>query len=465
MIILMLAFVVGIACAAYAEVQNVKVSGDIAAYTISQHDFGFTKQGPRNKTAIATIARLRVDADLTDNVMVTVRLLNERYWGQAGALYALGEDEDLAGNDTAIDLDLAYVTLKEFLYSPLTLMVGRQELHYGNEMIIGDPDTNALTTSYSGFGNTYFGNSALSARKAFDAIRAVLDYDPLVVDLVMAKIREGWEDSTDDHYALKENDDTNLYGINAAYKIDANTSAEAYWWTKRTQRKNFVEPQPTRTDVVHTVGARIGKTTTKKNVDLTSSLEAAMQFGRYNDGTRDDNLKSIGAYALEGALTAGFKSAKYTPAVTLLGAIFSGKKDPASYDNTNEKFRGWDPMFENQKFGDIANQMLPQTNIRVIGGIATMKPAEDVILKGEYYAYWADRKYNNGDIVESLTGEEVMMRDEKFIGQEVDLSVVYDYTEDVQFGLLYGMVFAGPALDGRNDNMPSEVIGSMKVTF
>lgn len=457
--VLALAFVVGFTCAAYAEVQNVKVSGDITAYGISQHDFGLTKQGPRNKTALATIARVRVDADLTDMVTATVRLLNERYWGAAGFVGdpndPIVEGDD--GSDTSIDIDLAYVTLKEFLYSPLTLMVGRQELHYGNEMVVGDPDTNALATNLSGFGAVQFGNSALSARKAFDAIRAILDYDPLVVDVVMAKIREG---------ALKENDDTNLYGINAAYKVDDNTSAEAYWWTKRTQRKDVFDPAgPSKTGVVHTVGARLGNTNTNHDVDLRTSLEGALQFGKYNDGTY---VSSIGAYALEGALTAGFKNVKYTPSATLLGAIFSGKKDPADFENDHlayGKMRGWDPMFENQKFGDIANQAMPQTNTRIIGVLANMMPAEDVILSGEYYAYWADRAYTEDDELELLTGESVFMTGKKFLGSELDLKVVYNYTEDVQFGLLCGMYFPGSALHEDNDHTASEVIGSMKVLF
>ena len=41
-----------------------------------------------------------------------------------------------------IALDLANVRLKEFLYAPLDLTIGRQELHYGNDFIMGDPDTN-----------------------------------------------------------------------------------------------------------------------------------------------------------------------------------------------------------------------------------------------------------------------------------------------------------------------------------
>ena len=54
----------------------------------------------------------------------------------------------------------------------------------------------------------------------------------------------------------------------------------------------------------------------------------------------------------------------------------------------SKKYRGWDPMFENQSFGAITNALLPQTNIKVLGIIATINPKTDVTLKAEYYRYW-----------------------------------------------------------------------------
>ena len=90
----------------------------------------------------------QIDADLTDNVSAVIRLVNQRDWniyaksiipgttalginGRAGSGYT--EDDD------AFDLilDLAYVELKEFLYSPLTLKIGRQDLWFGKGLIVG----------------------------------------------------------------------------------------------------------------------------------------------------------------------------------------------------------------------------------------------------------------------------------------------------------------------------------------
>ena len=42
-LILALAFVVGITCAAYAEVQNVKVSGDITVKAVARDNFDLSK--------------------------------------------------------------------------------------------------------------------------------------------------------------------------------------------------------------------------------------------------------------------------------------------------------------------------------------------------------------------------------------------------------------------------------------
>ena len=137
-LVLALAFLVGATfSAAYAEVQNVKVSGDINILGVLRNNFDLSNPGnpPSSATQtkendkagfFATQTRVRIDADLTDNVMATVRLINERNWTSE------------TNSSTDIDLDLAYVTLKEFLYSPLTLTLGRQELRFGNQFIIGN---------------------------------------------------------------------------------------------------------------------------------------------------------------------------------------------------------------------------------------------------------------------------------------------------------------------------------------
>src|SRR5208283_1458435 len=116
--LLVVAIAVLIASPAFAAVQNVKVSGDIQTTFLDRQDFGLgfvagtpvTPQGLTSQVGVAEQTRVRIDADLTDNVSATVRLINETAWG-------IGAGEEGAGK--SVDLDLAYVTLREFLYSPL----------------------------------------------------------------------------------------------------------------------------------------------------------------------------------------------------------------------------------------------------------------------------------------------------------------------------------------------------------
>ena len=463
-VILALVLVAGLTAAAYAEVQNVKVSGDITVLGASRN---LTLAGPKNtndKSFIATIARVKVDADLTDQVMATIRVLNERYWGNESenGNTLVGETSE---TNTNIVLDLANVTLKEFLYSPLTLIVGRQELHFGNDMIIGDPDTNNQTTIRSPFGATIgYGqrDADLTARKAFDAIRATLNYDPLVVDAIYAKV-------TTRNSQNIANDDTNIFGINANYKVDAKTTVEAYWFEKNVGKKAPSTSNPKKSDRVDTVGAR---GVVAANENLIYQLEMAYQFGKKVDSTKSyAEVANRKAWALEAAATYNFTKAKYTPSTTLLYAYFSGDHENNTYNTNNGTYKGWDPMFENQKFGDIANTQFDQTNAHILGGIGTLKPADDIILKAEYYAFWWAKAYPEGSSTATRRGDTVYFTQRRFVGQELDLTATYNYTEDVQFSLMGGWFVPGPSIDkektstNQRTKLASEVIGCMKVTF
>ena len=92
----------------------------------------------KDKTCSSRKPFCRADADLTDNVSTTIALINERAWG------------DTTNVSTDIDLLLAYVTLREMLYSPLTVVVGKQAFHYGNSFIIDSAGANNAIPADSG---------------------------------------------------------------------------------------------------------------------------------------------------------------------------------------------------------------------------------------------------------------------------------------------------------------------------
>lgn len=483
--VLTLAFVLGISFAAYAEVQNIKVSGDMEFSGIVRSNFQLNP-GSNYQAALTTPIgghqsfllsqiRARIDADLTDNVSAVLRLINESVWGQ-----------EFVDNDSEIGVDLAYVTLKEFLYSPVTLTVGRQELHFGNEMIIGDVDTNRVAQGW-----IYAGD--LSKRKAFDAIRLTLDYDPLVIDAVYAKISEGGV-LFSPSMTITEDDDVDLMGINGRYDFGPvigtkSLIGEAYWWTQRTGHKAFTLEK--KDDYIHTIGARVEAVPIN---DMKLYLESAMQLGKivWTDtraqyvsvGSNNEMAATRDAWALETGFTYTFSKMKYTPTIAGLYAYFSGDADSwGPYQGSH----GWNPMYENQTYGHIANALFVQTNSHICGAIVAAKPLEDITAKLEYYNYWLAKNPSPPTDAAAVwpgyywaNGQWMQMKDSSHLGQELDFTLTYDYTEDVQFKLLTGMFFTGnsfasstevgwpetgAAIGGGGSTIASEVIGSMKVSF
>lgn len=475
-----------IAMPAFAAVQNVKVSGDLNIVGVARDQFGFISDSGRalnngNTDAlsgIASIARLRVDAELTDNVAVVVRLLSERLWDAEGA------------DTNDIDLDLAYVTLKEFLYSPLNLTLGRQELHFGNDLVIGDPDTNGVASAASGLGagGTLADIADLSARKAFDAIRANLNYTladkPLALDLVYSKIDEN---------TANRNDDIDLYGANANYPVSDNLSTELYFWTRERHPNSVASVTGATTpnineikvERLHTLGVRGAYTGVK---DLTLQAEYAAQMGNKiidsggltpNETTAanvinnaggariEDSFVKANAWALQLIGSYAFSDVRHKPVLGTSYTHLSGEKP-----DSTQAWNGWDGMYENQSGGTIFNKIMGFTNCDLINVNGSLKPdfVDDLTVTANWYHILLDEPLatvnRNGYILSGIAGGQgYNVTNDKHFGDEIDLGLTYDYTEDVQIGLNLGWLIPGDTLQSTNDATASQAIASMKVVF
>jgi hypothetical protein len=199
--------------------------------------------------------------------------------------------------------------------------------------------------------------------------------------------------------------------------------------------------------------------------NLTISAEGAVQLGQatiypYSADPISGKTVKRQAYAVQLGVNYAMPKVKYTPTIAGIYSYFSGQKEDQS-----KRVRAWDPMYENQTSGNIVNALIAQTNAHIGGGIVTLKPKEDITLKGEYYAYWWDKKYRDGETIYDTYSNSLKTTDRKFVGQELDITATYDYTEDVQFSLLGGTFFPGSAWAKPNRRIANEVIGSMKVTF
>lgn len=443
---------------AFASVQNVKVSGDLSTTWAVRDNFDLGAGVPnRHMNDVLSFARVRIDADLTDNVSTTVRLLNERPWGRS---------VDAANGDQVeeIDIDLAYVQLREMLYSPLTVTLGRQELFYGNGFIIGGNGPNNTTLGAL----NYAGAADLSMRKSLDAVKAVFNYDPLTIDLVAAVVNSeylgGFKYATPT--TLDNNnrtDDINLYGINANYKLSDkwNSVAEAYFFTKTD--KSTAATSTRKTDAVYVPGVRLS-TNPIKGLNLQG--EFAWQSGTdYVTPTLSTKREAMAAQFIASYLLPFEKTAKYQPVVAYAYTYASGDKDLSAATGPGKRMKGWDPMFEHVSGGKIYNAIMDLTNCHVNEFSLSMKPVQDITTKFSWTMLSLDKKIVDSTWTTAFGTEYNVNTDKKALGNEFDLDLTYAYTEDVSIGLSAGMFLPGKVYDRPNQKTATQLLSSMSVAF
>jgi len=493
----LLAFAVALSGTAYAEVQNVKVGGDIDMKVISHNNYdlknkqlnvnnppggnlGTGTSTPTNSDSanfFLSTVRVTVDADLTDNVATHVRLLNQRIWNA---------DTSATGN---IDIDNAYVVLKEFLYSPLTLIVGRQDLKYGTGFIVGpgilaDPQGAFASAPFTTGSQNQLGRE-YSAFNSYDAVRAILDFSPVTLEAVYAKIQE----------TGVARDDEDLIGAIVNYKLNRwNAEIEPYWFYKNNESvaagtaalstgAGIAGEGTFRDDIgiaafnvnrVHTFGSRA---TGSPIENLWVNLEGAYQVGELE--YKALQLQRIRhAWAGQADVRYTWAQVPWTPNTGAGWVYFAGHHtiDPNALQANQQqltRYQGWDPMFRGQFYTYIqdflggygannlyttfdANDTAANTN-RQLGYVdLTLKPLRDLTLWGRYTHVWFARRPVLG-----RSGE---------AGQEIDMKASYAYTEDVSLEVGGGGFFPGRYYSKANSNARGAdvawtLVGSAKVKF
>ncbi len=473
--VLLVAFV---AMPAYASVQNVKVSGWVSStflvrdnFDLGLRDVSGTPGTNFYQNLLITQAILRVDADLTDQVKATIALINERQWGDEGKDAAGSAFSSNSGEtNTDVTIHLANATFGEFFYSPLTVIVGRQALQYGNSLIVGKAGPNNVAAGPLGVVA-----ADLSVHTAYDAVRGILNYDPLTIDIFAAKIDSGSVKGARTSGA-ESDDDVNLYGITANYKLgDAkNSEVDFYFFEKDSKLLSAVPGvEGVKADTVYTPGVLVR---TNPISGLNVSGEVAWQFGTKastssTGAARSDNQRreAMAAQIITSYAIPLESTKKWNPVVAGWGTYLSG--DPNANEATNhaclgcaaspEEWTGWDPMFEDQSGGTIYNTLFDYTNAIIAGASLQVNPMEDLTAKLTLTGLWLSREINLSGGTPGTGGTFIMRQPDgttvnpivttnRHIGNEIDLDLDYAYTEDVSFGFSYGVFMPGGLFDVNN---------------
>lgn len=504
--LLVAAIMVVLATPAFAAIQNVKVSGDITTSWIDNNslDLGLTQGvlsgtdnpapvGQKHQNVFLTQTRIRVDADLSDNVSTTVGLINERAWNGEGNNVggSFNSNNSPTGYDTNVQLYLASLTLREFLYSPLTLTIGRQVFAYGNGFIMGDGGP-----VNSGSGNLANIYADLNMRTAYDGVTATLDYKPLTISLIYFKNGEKTSaiEGTVSPYTIGSygSQSSDVYGYNANYQLgDAmNTVVEQYLFARingvgydEIGGNSFDGANTAKGNTLFVPGLRASTNPVK---GLNIQGEVAWQLGNVpvvNGITGSGGPVTIGNEhrdAMAAQLLASYALPvldKYKPTVNASWTYVSGDKNSGiNYDTDAVKsaktYGAWDEFNTIQGAGTIYRALFPLSNEDIVSVGASVNPLEDVTAGVQWTGLWANDAISATNPLTILqpdgtgiTAGPVGPKNAYWLGNETDINFTYNYTEDVTFGLSVGWFVPGDVFTAQVHDTASQAIANVGVKF
>ena len=168
---------------------------------------------------------------------------------------------------------------------------------------------------------------------------------------------------------------------------------------------------------------------------------------------------------------------------------YSGNKPEDSSIGATGTYHGWDSMYRGKydsairefvgKFYADARYPARTNNVQSVADdsrtnqhqvvfTGSVQPMDSVLLKANYNLFWNDQAYISSAPTQSLGGTNYGQGFDKtlgFIGQELDLSANWDYTEDVSFNLLAGWFVPGDVYYDGKDATATDLVGSVKVSF
>ena len=441
----------GMAASTFAQVQNIRLSGDvrIRGYYISTAGVDGLAGGdtglqiPGASQFIVQRTRVSVEADLADHVLAVVTLKAEGLWGGAA-----GASSDNAGRTWAVGVQEAYVQLRELFYSPATLKAGRQFLNYGDGLILSSANQNYT----------------------FDAGRLVLDYHPLVIDLVAGQIAN--PQPVNPNQVTGQAD---LLFLNAKYEVSSSVvkDVEAYFgWMPTDDRvgsfQSNLDPSKSSPSPI-VIGLRTDLAPTES---LTASLEGAYELGdSAGNGAINPRNGQISAWLAKAAVKYSPKGIALSPTVNLSYTFADG-----GGANGRNSFVPW--------FDDVDGMngylFQPQlSNVQIINLGGSIKPCANTTLALQGYYYLKTDKhvnvYSNPQVdfggpgfANQAASTAVAELGSREVGWEIDTILGYDYSNDVRLQLVYAAfipdhVFSNTG--GAASAVANEIRGEINVKF
>lgn len=416
------AVVVSLTSNAYPILNNLFFSGELRTRAYYQENVdGTTGATPACDECedefgrIEQRVRLTSNAELTDGVFVVMTGEITGLWGT--------QEEGLSSGSTEGDADIpeGYVHFQDIKTSDWSVKIGRQHMNFGRGFLISD---NEKELSY-------------------DALLIAGEFPTWTLSLAAAKLQEAQTLSDIREARIEFEDvDWSLYLLDFEWR-DENilpVGLGAYVIYVNDEGASDREPL--------VFGAR---------ADYTGRIWGLWGEVAYEAGNMaDQDLRAI-AVDVGGSVTF---DTSWSPKLEAAYTFASGDSDPLSGDNGN-----FNPLGQYRYYGHALSPKM--SNIHIFNASASVQPNDYWNLAIDYYHYMQDEKVAGPVGNTLLTDPGIMRRTtglDDHIGDEVDISVTYKYTDDVKAQLLLAYFMPGDAY-GADDDDALEIRGEILVSF
>jgi hypothetical protein len=360
------------------------IGGEVRARGESRQNFDLNETRDDENSFIFLRSRFNVKFDATDNISAFIQFQDAR---------TFGDEASTLSDDASADVRQAYFDARQIFGSPVAVRVGRQELSYGSERLVG-------AVGWSNVG------------RSFDAVKFTMPIDKVTLDLFGSTIVETNANDNDLHF----------YGLVGTYK-DTPVTFMPYVFVKRDGRGNFTAERSavdTGNMINYTAGAYL---TWKIAPSLTLDAEGAYQGGEWSSDEIDAWAGHVGL------------AWRITPShdLTLYGEGNWASGDDNATDGTREAFDNLYPT--NHKFYGYAD-FFQWSNIENYRLGLSFKPVPTITAAVDYHLFMLD---TTRDAWRNAVGGTVRAANsftENDIASEIDLTLTHKWGN--HFDMLIG---------------------------
>ncbi len=310
------------------------------------------------------------------------------------------------------DLHQAWVQLGDVEKYPAALRVGRQELNFGEQRLVG-------------------ASPWLNAPRVFDAALATFRFTGVRVDAFAASVVNSVDEAMDHH--KQGNPFYGFYGTLG--KLVPKASIEPYY---------FYRLAPAGYSAAYANGAKGHLDEGTLGVRMAGKLPGSFEYGTEmarQDGTLGSS--KITAWAGHWGVGRTFETRNWKPRLFAEYNYASGSSGGAA--NRIETFDQLYPS-GHDKFGET--DQVGWRNIKNVRAGLDTHPARKLTVSGIYHNFWLANAHDGlytatGAVAAKSLGGTAGTH----VGQEVDIEGLYRWNSAVQFGAGYGHLFTGEFLN------------------